>query len=147
MREEPPEPEPTILLVEGHTILGEVLRRTLEMFGFMVLQADSSTAALNIFNCHRGSIHLLLMDVSTPGDCEPKLAKVITRMRPATRVICIVNQAHSWVLPDEHWLLVEKPFRPADLGQALRDLLDLDRDRGPACEIHRRLLPTRRRNR
>jgi two-component system, cell cycle sensor histidine kinase and response regulator CckA len=117
----------TILLAESDPIVRQALRRTLEGSNYSVLETTSGDHALDICRRHNGPIHLLLSDVGLPGLHGPELAKLVTAMRPLTRVVFLTAEpeetnSQAGVCPG-CWLLVRKPFRPRVLAHVLGKLL------------------------
>lgn len=116
----------TILLVEDEdavrTIVGTVLRRR----GYIVLEAASPDAALELFTEHRVTIDLLITDVVMPGTTGPALAGRLMAMRPDLRVLLMSGYADSGVpLMDGHpnvWFL-GKPFQPSVLAGRVGEIL------------------------
>lgn len=117
----------TILLVEADDLVRKALRRTLESHGYRVLEAINGEKAGLLCHHHRGPIDLLLSDLSLPGLRGPELARVVTGVRPFTRVLFLTAEpeeanAEAGLCPG-CWLLIRKPFRPRELAEALEDFL------------------------
>lgn len=118
----------TILLVEADDIVRKALGRTLESHGYRVMQAINGEEAILLCRHHEGPIDLLLSDTSLPGVRGPDLARVVTDVRPFTRVLFLTAEpedanAEAGLCPG-CWLLIRKPFRPRELAQALEEFLD-----------------------
>lgn len=117
----------TILLAESDFVVRKALRRTLESFGYHILEAATGEEAVTFANRHRGPIDLLLSDISVKGLHGPGLARIVTDIRPFTRVLFLTGEpeasnTEAGLCPG-CWLLVRKPFRPRELAQALDDFL------------------------
>ncbi len=117
----------TILLVEADDLVRKALRRTLESHGYRVLEAINGEEGVLLCRHHRGPIDLLLSDLSLPGLRGPELARIVTGIRPFTRVLFLTaepEEANAEVgLCPGCWLLIRKPFRPRELAEALEDFL------------------------
>jgi CheY-like chemotaxis protein len=118
----------TVLVAEDDESLRFLTRRILRRAGYTVLEARTGDEALAIARRHGGPIHLLLTDLVMPGTGGWRLAEQLTKEQPATRVL------YMSAYPDENFLTssvhggtipyLQKPFRPAELLQRVRDLLD-----------------------
>jgi CheY-like chemotaxis protein len=118
----------TILLVEDEPGVRSLMRKTLEPYGYRVLEARDITHALAISATHQGQIDLLLSDVIMPGLNGPDLAQRIVAQRPTIRVLYVSGFPNSLV-PDGNgtrhrvWFLA-KPFLPQSLAAKVRECLD-----------------------
>lgn len=115
----------TILLVEADDIVRKALRRTLESRGYRILQAINGEEAALLCRHHEGPIDL--SDISLPGVRGPDLARIVTDVRPFTRVLFLTAEseeanAEAGLCPG-CWLLIRKPFRPRELAEALEKFL------------------------
>lgn len=117
----------TILLAEGNPIVRKALRRTLENFSYYVLEARTGEEAIDICKSHEGPIDLFLSDIALPGMHGPTLARLVTTVRPLTRLLFLTGEpeelnSQSEICPG-CWLLIRKPFRPQELARALQQFL------------------------
>jgi two-component system, cell cycle sensor histidine kinase and response regulator CckA len=130
----PAAPEPsragteTILLVEDEEALRNLTREILEAEGYVVLEAASGHAALEVARSFGGAIHLLLTDVVMPGMSGRALADALTEARPETRVLYMSGYTgdaivHHGVL-DEGLAFLQKPVSPDALLRKLRRMFD-----------------------
>jgi CheY-like chemotaxis protein len=120
----------TILLVEDEAGIRSLMRKTLEPYGYRVLEARDVLDAMAIAETHDGSIDLLLSDVIMPVLSGPDLAQRIVGQRPAIKV-CYVSGFPNSLLseqkrePQRMWFLA-KPFTPQTLALKVRECLDSD---------------------
>ena len=120
----------TILLVEDEAGIRNLMRKTLEPYGYRVLEARDVSDALAIAETHPGSIDLLLSDIIMPVLNGPDLAQRIVRHRPTIKV-CYVSGFPNSLLseqkrePQRMWFLA-KPFTPQTLALKVRECLDSD---------------------
>ena len=70
-------------------------RDVLEMNGYVVLEAQSATHALELGETHPGAIDLLITDVVMPRMSGPELARRLRARRPALRVLCMSGYPES----------------------------------------------------
>ena len=118
----------TVLLVEDEAGVRALLRYTLRLYGYTVLEAQDGQEALAIADQHSGTIHLIVTDM-----VMPRLTgrEVVARLQPGrptmktlymsgytrdTRADCsTVNTSHP---------LLQKPFTPDELLRTVRQILD-----------------------
>jgi hypothetical protein len=120
----------TVLLVEDEDIVRDPVGRMLTRHGYTVLTADGADAAMVIVNEHPDTIDLLLTDVVMPGRSGKELSVVVSRLRPATKVLFMSGYSkdvigHQGVL-EQGVNLIEKPFSAEDLLRKARNVLDDD---------------------
>ena len=118
----------TLLLVEDEVTLRELVRQYLQNQGYVVLEAASTAAALQISNSHASPIHLLLTDVIMPGMNGRELAQRITSSRPAMKVLFMSGYTENAIghngLLEPGLNLLQKPFSLPALKTRVRELLD-----------------------
>jgi PAS domain S-box-containing protein len=114
----------TILLVEDEAEVRRVLHQILIGKGYRVIQAESGDEALAMSRMFRGTIHLLLTDVTMPRMKGPELASRLVHDRPETRVV-YMSGYNDETLPREETIL-QKPFSAQTLTQTLRTILDAE---------------------
>jgi two-component system cell cycle sensor histidine kinase/response regulator CckA len=119
----------TILLVEDEAGVRSLMRKTLQSYGYDVLEARDVHDALTLATTHQTQIHLVLSDVIMPGMNGPDLAQRIVAERPAIKVLYVSGFPSSWLTEREgtrrriHFLA--KPFAPQALVTRVRECLDL----------------------
>jgi signal transduction histidine kinase/ActR/RegA family two-component response regulator len=117
----------TILVVEDQERLRDVLGVVLRGFGYEVLAAHDAEDALRIAAQHPGPIHLLLTDVVMPRTSGPMLAERIRAILPSIKVVFMSGYTADAM--EQHGgfergaALLQKPFRPDELGRVLREAL------------------------
>jgi two-component system cell cycle sensor histidine kinase/response regulator CckA len=118
----------TVLLVEDDDNLRELALRSLRMNGYKVLEATDGEDALRVAEQHPEIIHLLLTDLVMPKLGGNDLARELTRLRPATKVLFLsgytAGAAISQGLLSGDVELVQKPFTPRVLATKVREILD-----------------------
>jgi len=100
--------------------------QTLERGGYRVISAASGAEALRVAIAFDGTIDVLLSDVVMPGMKGPELASRIRALRPSVRVLLMSGYAADVVTAQDlaHATLLSKPFAPAQLILALREVLE-----------------------
>jgi CheY-like chemotaxis protein len=128
----PPSPLPTgtetILLVEDAETLRVMIRETLEMAGYTVLEAAEPEEAIAKVRAHEGPIDLMLTDVILPQMSGPNLAATLEQVRPRVRVLFMSGYTADaigsrGVLPPGTQFIA-KPFTADAVLRKLRAVLD-----------------------
>jgi PAS domain S-box-containing protein len=121
----------TILLVEDDDSIFELTQRVLARSGYTLLTARDGLEAKQVAENHQGPIDLLLTDLTMPRMDGKTLAQGLIRIRPGLKVLLMSGYAGAVPSADgqgiEEMAFVQKPFRPQDLVQQVRAVLD----RGP----------------
>ncbi len=119
----------TILLAEDNDQVRRLTVRTLERLGYALIACDSAESALRALDDHAGPVHLLITDVIMPGLNGKELADRVEAARPGVRVLYISGYSENTIVHhgvlDAGVELLQKPFRPGDLAERVRQLLDL----------------------
>ena len=117
----------TILVVEDEPILRKLVQEVLKMNGYAVLEAIQGEDALRLCDAHEGMIDLLLTDVMMPGMSGAELAARTVAARPETKVLFMSGYADDTLqrhgVRDADSAFIQKPFKPAELAQKVRDVL------------------------
>ncbi|HXK01931.1 MAG TPA: ATP-binding protein [Verrucomicrobiae bacterium] len=117
----------TILVVEDHEDVRQMIIAALESCGFQVLQAPNGRAGFAAAAQYDGTIDLLVTDVIMPGMTGKALADRLLLSRPEMKVLYISGYsgeviAHRGVL-DAGVSYLPKPFTPATLAAKVREVL------------------------
>ncbi|MGH9542830.1 MAG: PAS domain S-box protein [Terriglobales bacterium] len=128
-----PAPAPrTVLLVEDEDGVRSVVKETLEVAGFRVLEASMWQEAIAHCRDHQGPIDLLLTDVVMPEVNGWKLAEQIRSLRPESKLLLISGYAERVIAAQTASglgaNLLLKPFTPEAILSRVREILSL----GPA---------------
>jgi PAS domain S-box-containing protein len=120
----------TVLIVEDDAEVRELVVRQLTGLGYRVRETDCAATALEVLmQGEDGHIDLLLTDIVLPGGMSGvALIKSVRESFPALRILCMSGYAQQ-ALADEEMtaldaVLLNKPFRHADLARAVRAALD-----------------------
>jgi signal transduction histidine kinase/DNA-binding response OmpR family regulator len=116
----------TILVVDDNAGVRRIVAMQLSRLGYAVLEAENSDAALRTLASHR--VDLLLSDVVMPGALNGlELARAATARWPGLGVVLTSGFPQAGpggaATGAEHYRLLTKPYRRADLSRVLREAL------------------------
>ncbi|MDB4881388.1 MAG: sensory box histidine kinase/response regulator, partial [Gemmatimonadetes bacterium] len=121
----PLEGSETILVVEDDSALRQLALRVLRAAGYMVLEARSASAAIELGRTYPDDIHLLLTDVVMPQANGRIVSERLQTLRPNLRVLFMSGYTRDVVIErGAHSELLEKSFTPEQLKRRVRDMLD-----------------------
>lgn len=111
-----------ILLVDDDLPLRDMLARSLQQSGFMVVQAVSGEVALALISVTQAPFDLLIADVHMPGMKGPELARRVRRIHPDIDVLLIsADQTQDTRGAESRFLA--KPFTPTELLGRVDEIL------------------------
>ncbi len=118
----------TILLVEDESAVRSLARDVLTRLGYEVLVAADGHEALKVADHCRRRINLLVSDVVLPHLRGVEVADRLRARRPGLRVLYISGYTETAIVHDGQLDpgvdFLAKPFRPADLANRVREVLD-----------------------
>ena len=122
------EKKQTILLVEDEEPLRKPLRKVLEFNGYAVIEADSGSAALEIWTTQKPEVDLLLTDIRMPGSLNGyDLAEMLWRDQPNLKVVFSTGQKNELLAKGfplrEDFNFLQKPYDPQQLLTVIRNNL------------------------
>lgn len=130
----PPEPtlvggRETILLAEDDGLVRTLVRDILNRFGYRVIEAADGREAMALFHWHRQDINLVVLDCVLPRKNGLEVLQAMRATHPQLPALIISGYpengqdlAATGVGGSQGFLA--KPFAPAQLLQAIRDLFD-----------------------
>lgn len=115
----------TVLLVDPDDRARGVARYVLNRNGYRVVEADSSSIAMLLWEGQGRTIDLLLTDLVLPGGSGFDLAGQLLQMRPDLKVIyaCSNETEHQRAALPAQLKSVTKPYRSDQLIQAVESLM------------------------
>ncbi|HYJ78778.1 MAG TPA: PAS domain S-box protein, partial [Longimicrobiaceae bacterium] len=120
---EPPGPTPsgweTVLVAEEDDAVRGVVRETLRLRGYRVLEARSGAEALELAEAHPSAIHLLLADPALTERGGAELARRVLALHPEARVLRM-----SGARAGGGGRILRKPVLPDVLARLVREALD-----------------------
>lgn len=118
-------PLATILIVEDDPAVMGVVRSTLES-DYTVLEAQSTSRAVELLNRVSIEIHLVVADQSLKDGSGQEVVNQLQSIRPNTRVLYISGYDRERLLDSgvpSDAMILHKPFRPRQLRAAVASLL------------------------
>jgi len=123
-----PQGTETVLLVEDEPGVRALVRDTLRIHGYTVLEARHGIEALLTAKQHTGPIHLLMTDVVMPQMSGREVADRLFVTRSDLRVLFMSGYTENAIV--HHGVLhpgtafLQKPFSPEALARKVREVLD-----------------------
>lgn len=120
----------TILVIDDEEVVRSVTQAILQRFGYNVLIASCGAEAVQVARTHPGEIHLAILDIGLPVISGLETFPLLKKERPGMKVIVSsgsaldVDSGAQALLDAGADSFLPKPFRMADLQQALRKTLD-----------------------
>jgi DNA-binding NtrC family response regulator len=116
------------LIVDDDPVLLTLLNHTLMKNGFDVLLAGTGTEALQIYQLHRGRIHVVLLDVRMPGLDGPQTFAELQRANPAVAACFMSGYTPDYsvaeLLARGALHFFDKPFRMNEVIDVLSRLAE-----------------------
>ncbi len=117
-----------ILIVDDEDAIRTIVRRTLERFGYRVMEAANGAEAVALYSQHRADIAAVLTDMAMPVMDGPSMIIALKAMDPAVRVIgssgFSTNENVIRAIGAGVGHFVPKPYTAETLLTTLRDVLD-----------------------
>jgi PAS domain S-box-containing protein len=118
----------TILLVEDNAEVREMAQSSLSHYGYRVIEAANGIEALRLFKELDGRIDLVFTDVVMPGMGGQSLAESLRNYKPELPVLFMSGhpfEVNTKALAGIHGNeFIQKPFKPLELAQAVRRIID-----------------------
>ncbi len=118
----------TILVVEDEESIRGVIRASLEVYGYRVLEAADGSEGITICERREQRIDLLMADVVMPLMGGPELVRRIGMVRPDLPVLLISGYTDRALthqgLRESETAFLQKPFTPEALARKVREILD-----------------------
>jgi len=124
----------TVLLVEDEDLVRAVIRETLELHGYHVVEASDGKQALHALERSPRTFDLVVTDVMMPQMSGPEFAERASRIHGPLKVLFISGYTdkavvhHGVVGPGAAYL--QKPFSPDVLARKVREVMD-----GPEAQV------------
>ena len=118
----------TILVAEDDDQLRKLIRTTLEMYGYRVVEAVDGQDAVEKYHEHKEYVQLILLDVIMPNMNGKEAYTNIREIQPGIKVLFMSGYTADIVSPqgilEEGIELIQKPISRNDLLARVRTILD-----------------------
>jgi len=119
----------TVLVVDDDAVVRGAACNILRRNGYRVLEAHDQHQAQQHSQTYPGTIHLLLTDVVMPQISGPELAKQLTAIRPAMKVLCMSGYTDDSIVrhgvSEDEIAFLQKPITTQNLPAKVREVLDM----------------------
>lgn len=116
-----------VLVVDDDRSVRTIAATLLETMGFEAMTADCGEVALQLFAAHEVEIAFVLLDLTMPQMGGDEVLAALRRLNRDVRVLLSsgyhADDAQD-LIADESVAFIQKPYRLAELQQAVRDLLE-----------------------
>jgi two-component system, cell cycle sensor histidine kinase and response regulator CckA len=119
----------TILVADNEGPIVKIISQALRDAGYRILSASSGDSAVSLARKEREPIDLLITDIVMPGMGGADLYASLKSEQPDLRVLFISGFMNRGPLPGG---FLKKPFTPAMLVEAVRELLETSSTAGGA---------------
>jgi len=127
-KQELPEGNETVLLVEDEGIVRDLAILILKRLGYNVLSAPNGGVAFMLAEKHKERIDLLMTDVVLPGINGRQLAERLVKIHPEMKVLFTSGYTENVIVHhgvvEETLNFIGKPYSPPALAMKIRDVLD-----------------------
>jgi PAS domain S-box-containing protein len=117
----------TVLLVEDEESVRQLVRETLNIKGYRVIEAENGESGLAAAARHEGKIDLVITDVVMPGMGGREMVKHMTETRPETKVLYLSGYTEDAILSEgtieAGTAFLQKPFTLQNLSRKVREVL------------------------
>ncbi len=118
----------TILLAEDEETVRQVLKFTLEEYGYTVMEATNGTEAVEVFLANQDKIQLLLCDLIMPKKNGREAYEEIKKIRPDIKAIFMSGYTKDLIVKkgimEEGVNFISKPLTPTELLNKIRMVLE-----------------------
>jgi CheY-like chemotaxis protein len=114
----------TVLVADDDAAVLALAAMILQRDGFQVLRASNGLEALMLYSSYASRIDLVLTDFDMPQMNGAELVARIRERNPAAKVLMMSGYMPSGAgAPGRGYPVLRKPFRPAELRDAVREML------------------------
>jgi signal transduction histidine kinase/ActR/RegA family two-component response regulator len=133
----------TILVVDDDPDVREVAGRSLECLGYRLLAAENGLAALDVLK-RTERVDLLMVDMAMPGMNGVEVIRRARERHPELRALLVTGYADVAAFsPAEGDLVLQKPYRLAQLAASVAEALRRERSKPPSNVVKMRPSPRR----
>lgn len=117
-----------VLVVDDEEPVRELAAEVLKRMGYVVLQAGDGEAAVALLEAHGGAVRAVLLDMTMPKLDGEAAFRRVRALSPGVPVVVASGWTRDhrrlrFLADEERVAYLAKPFRVADLRDAIRTLL------------------------
>lgn len=120
---EQPRARETVLVAEDDKATMAVIKRTLEVSGYTVIEVPYAKTVVEQFLQNKDNIRLVLCDVMMPGMSGAEIKSAVRAAVPDIPILFMSGYAGESVA-QEKGSIISKPFSPEALLQRVRNVID-----------------------
>jgi two-component system, cell cycle sensor histidine kinase and response regulator CckA len=112
----------TILLVEDNPAILKLTSRILSSLGYVAMQAENGSAALEIYQEYKAEIRAVITDMQMPDMTGSELSKQLLEDNPKLAIIFISGYTKDQLdenFSSDNIFFIQKPFTKATLAEIL----------------------------
>jgi PAS domain S-box-containing protein len=116
----------TILLVDDEPLIRNLGKLTLEQYGYRVLVAEDGQRGVDVYRANPGAIAAVVLDLTMPNMTGQEALRELLKIDPNVKVLFASGySADSFDSVDSPGVrgFLQKPYRPEDLAQAVRQAI------------------------
>jgi signal transduction histidine kinase/HAMP domain-containing protein len=118
----------TVLVAEDDGSVQDLIRLTLEKYGYKVILAGNGEDAVKKYNQYKDDIDLLLFDIAMPGKNGREAYEEIRRTSSYVRILFmsghLTEYIHGEGAPNGEISFLSKPVTPTELIKKVREIMD-----------------------
>lgn len=116
-----------VLVIDDESAIREILKETLEAFGYRVVTAADGAIGLALYRDHSTDFDLVIVDLAMPILDGPATIAAIRKLSPQARIILqsgiVSERSLSLLNPQAADAFLEKPYATHELLRCVHDLL------------------------
>jgi PAS domain S-box-containing protein len=118
----------TVLIVEDYSSARDIMRRTLEEFGYTVYEAKDGEDAIQVFTRRKEEIQMAVIDMILPKRSGAEVYGLMKKMKPDIKAVFVSgyrgDKIQGGSLSAENQEFMQKPFTPTAFMKKIREILD-----------------------
>ena len=117
----------TILVVDDEQSILDIMKNTLELYGYRIMTAHNGIEALSIYTHEKDRIDVVITDLIMPSLDGMTMARNLRKMNPGVKIITSsgikISEADSANLGNVNHIFLQKPYTAEKLLSTLQEIL------------------------